>query len=128
MTAFLIVNTSVFQINLPMITMGRSLDNHVVIQEPTISRVHAQIHQDGEDYVLTDLNSTGGTYLNGTKVKKSVLRSGDSIVLAATPIVFVQNAPQLSDRAQDQTGPLNEPGPDEEPTAPELRLDWRPKE
>ncbi len=105
-SAFLLVNTEVFPIRRKTINIGRNLDNHVVIQEPTISRVHAQIRFEDDQFLIYDLNSTGGTYVNGKPVQKCVLQSGDNIILASVPALFVLNTPQLNNRAAAETGPL----------------------
>lgn len=106
--------------------IGRHLDNNLVIQDVSVSRHHAELRLENEQFVIYDLGSTGGMYVNGNKVDKSVLYSGDSILLASSPIVFVQNAPRMAKRSQAETGPLGKPGPDDEPTAPQEKLDWRP--
>jgi pSer/pThr/pTyr-binding forkhead associated (FHA) protein len=126
MDAFLIVDTQVYPIRRSSITLGRHLENDVVLQNATISRQHAQInkHDDGR-FIIRDLGSTGGTYVNGSRVDECVLHSGDSIVLAGTAIVFVQNAPTLAKLAKDETGPLLAPGRDESHTIKEDKFIWR---
>lgn len=68
-----------------MVTVGRALEVDVRINDPKVSRVHAQITtaldpKTGEaEYRLTDLNSKNGTLLNGETVTEAVLRSGDKI-------------------------------------------------
>jgi pSer/pThr/pTyr-binding forkhead associated (FHA) protein len=128
MTAFLIFNTQVIPLKKSPTRIGRSLDNDVVIQEPSISRHHAEIYNVQNQYTVKDLNSTGGTYINGVRVKEGGLKSGDSIIIASTAMVFVDNAPQLEDRAESSTGPLKTPGPDDEPTVQEVKPDWRPRD
>lgn len=125
MPAYLIVNTQVYPISSATLTIGRSLENQVVIQEPAVSRKHIEISGIGDTYTLRDLSSTGGTYVNGKKVESIVLRSGDSILLAGMPIVFVQDTPQLEERAKKSTGPLIQPAPDEDPTILENKPIWR---
>lgn len=124
MNTFLIFNSQVFPILQDKVSIGRSLDNQIVIQEPTISRKHAKVIREGDKYYVVDLDSTCGTYINGKKISKRVLNSGDSIMLAGTPMVFVENAPEMNKRATARTGPLFPPGPDNEPTKPEEELDW----
>jgi hypothetical protein len=63
--------------------------------------------------------------VNGSKVIECMLHSGDSILLAGTPVVFVQNAPGLAKVAKDETGPLDAPGYDEEQTLLTNKLIWR---
>jgi pSer/pThr/pTyr-binding forkhead associated (FHA) protein len=114
--AYLIVNSEVFAINSGLTNIGRKLDNHIVLNDPRISRNHVQIRIVDNQYVLLDLNSTGGTTVNGKKVSKSVLYSGDSISLAGVSIKFVQDAPRMMSKSMDRTGPLQSPKPLEIPT------------
>jgi pSer/pThr/pTyr-binding forkhead associated (FHA) protein len=128
--AFIIINTQVVPITDTPLTIGRRYDNNLVVSVNTVSRHHAIIQREGEHYVIIDLNSTGGTYVNEKKVMKAVLKSGDSILLADTPLVFVENAPHLTKRATDITGNIrkNRDKPTTRPTKTRDEFDWRPKE
>ena len=65
----------------PRFTVGRSSGNDLVLSQMSISRAHAEVLvQDGE-YLLRDLGSKHGTYLNGTRVEQAKLNSGDRISL-----------------------------------------------
>ncbi|MDH5508435.1 MAG: FHA domain-containing protein [Anaerolineae bacterium] len=105
-SAYLIVNSEVFPLTKPIVNIGRKLDNHIVIHDPRISRNHAQIRLMEGQFVILDLNSTGGTLVNGQQITKSVLYSGDSISLAGVILKFVQDAPKVISKAMDRTGPL----------------------
>jgi len=113
-SAFLIVNSELFPLDKEVINIGRKLDNHIVIHDPRVSRNHAQLRVMEGHFVIIDLNSTGGTLVNGQKTTKSVLYSGDTISLAGVLLKFVQDAPKLITSAMDRTGPLT-PLPYEEP-------------
>lgn len=128
--AFIIINTQVVQIPDSPLTIGRRFDNNLVVSVNTVSRHHAIIQREGDHYVIIDLNSTGGTYVNEKKVMKAVLKSGDSILLADTPLVFVENAPHLAKKAADITGNIrkNRDKPTTRPTKTKNELNWRPKE
>jgi pSer/pThr/pTyr-binding forkhead associated (FHA) protein len=76
-----------------VINIGRRLDNHVVIDDPRISRNHAQIREIKGRFVIFDLNSTGGTYVNGDRINQSVLYPGDVISLAGVTLIFGQDLP-----------------------------------
>ena len=120
MSSFLIVNTQVYHIVTTPLSIGRNLDNHLVIQEPTVSRKHAEIRLQDDQYLLIDLDSTSGTFLNGKQVQsQSVLHSGDSILIADTPIVFVDNAPHLTEKATTPTSPLRPDSPIDGETTPD---------
>jgi pSer/pThr/pTyr-binding forkhead associated (FHA) protein len=62
-----------------VIGRGRSAD--VVIAEPTISRAHAAIGYDGEQFFMQDLGSTNGTRVNGTREARVALSDGDQLQL-----------------------------------------------
>ena len=115
-SAYLIVNSEVYQINNALTNLGRKLDNHVVLNDPRVSRNHAQIRMVENHYILLDLNSTGGTMVNGSKISKSVLYSGDTISLAGLEIKFVQDTPRMISKAMERTGPLKNFKLEEMPT------------
>ena len=106
--AYLIVNSQIFHLKHPVTSVGRMLDNDLVIQEPLISRHHAQIHFDGDQYHIEDLNSTSGTFLNNKKVPNGILYSGDIILLANIPIMFVDETTNISANAEEATGKLHD--------------------
>jgi pSer/pThr/pTyr-binding forkhead associated (FHA) protein len=72
------------------ISIGRKDTNTIVIQEQTISSNHAQINFEGGQYVLTDLNSTNGTFVNGKRITKQALRNGDLVRMGAIEMKFSQ--------------------------------------
>lgn len=61
------------------ISFGRAESNTVTIRDAKVSRQHAQIQQQGSEYVLIDLNSSNGTYVNGQRIEEHVLTAGDEI-------------------------------------------------
>jgi len=92
--AFLIVEgVKVFPLNLPVVNIGRRLDNQLIIDDPRVSRNHAQLRAIKGRYVVFDLNSTGGTFVNGQRASQSVLYPGDVISLAGVALIFGQDNP-----------------------------------
>ena len=66
---------------------GRS--NGIRLRDPLASRSHMQIYSDGCDYILEDLRSCNGTYVNGFPVNHAkVLIHGDQIQVGATTLLF----------------------------------------
>ena len=63
-------------------------NNDVVLQSGTVSRYHAVIHQRGSRVEIEDLNSTNGTFVNGTPVRASPLRPGDKVRIADVDLVY----------------------------------------
>ena len=89
--AFLIVNgTEVFPLEQTVVNVGRHLDNHLVLDDPRVSRRHAQLRAVRGRYILFDLESTGGTYVNDRRVAQCVLHPQDVISVAGIPLVYAQ--------------------------------------
>lgn len=92
--AFLIVEgVKVFPLVLPVVNIGRRLDNQLIIDDPRVSRNHAQLRTIKGRFVVFDLNSTGGTFVNGQRTSQSVLYPGDVISLAGVALIFGQDNP-----------------------------------
>lgn len=70
------------------LTIGRGLNNNVVLVDDAISTAHAQIVQEGEDYFIEDLKSSNGTFLDGVKVQKNKLSNGQKIKLGVSTLIF----------------------------------------
>jgi hypothetical protein len=92
-SAFLIVNGAIFPLRLVVINIGRRLDNHLVIDDPRVSRAHAQLRAVHGHYVLFDLNSTGGTYVNGQRISQHAMKAGDVISLSGVPVIYGEDTP-----------------------------------
>ena len=79
------------------VNLGRSPDNHLVLSEDlSVSRHHAQIKYSGNAYVVTDLNSSDGTYVNGIQLAPHTPRSlvaGDQVRIGNYELIFSASAP-----------------------------------
>ncbi|MBN1101887.1 MAG: FHA domain-containing protein [Deltaproteobacteria bacterium] len=71
------------------ITIGRSDDNTIVIDNLAVSSYHARIDKAGSDFILTDLQSTNGTFVNDNKVVSHKLAHGDNVVIGKHVLLFV---------------------------------------
>lgn len=69
-------------------TIGRAVDNDIVLDAVGISRHHAVINWDGGHYLLLDQGSTNGTFATGERVTRHVLSDGDEISLGAIRFTF----------------------------------------
>lgn len=91
--AFLIVDgTQIFSLEHTVINIGRRPDNQLVIDDARVSRLHAQLRAIRGRYVIFDLDSTGGTFVNEHRVHQYVLHPGDVISLAGVPLVYGQDS------------------------------------
>ncbi|HET6822911.1 MAG TPA: FHA domain-containing protein, partial [Anaerolineales bacterium] len=116
--AFLIVEgVKVHPLTESVVNIGRRLENQLVIDDPRVSRNHAQLRAIKGRFVLFDLNSTGGTFVNGQRTSQTVLYPGDVISLAGVALIFGQdNPPPRPDTGN--TMPINpDSGTSERPTA-----------
>jgi pSer/pThr/pTyr-binding forkhead associated (FHA) protein len=80
--AFLIIaGSKIFQIDSEITKIGRSFDNDLVFEYPQVSRKHAELRYSNGQFEIQDLGSTGGTFVNGVKIKQQQLKKGDVISL-----------------------------------------------
>jgi hypothetical protein len=87
--AFLIVNgLSTFPLTQAVTNIGRDPVNQLHLEDRRISRMHAQMRLIQGRFVIFDLDSKGGTYVNGVAVSTSPLNPGDVILLAGVPLVY----------------------------------------
>jgi pSer/pThr/pTyr-binding forkhead associated (FHA) protein len=92
--AFVIVDgVKVIPLTTPLVRIGRRLENNLVLDDPRVSRTHAELRAINGRYVLFDLNSTGGTFVNGLRITQSVVYPGDVISLAGVNLVYGQKNP-----------------------------------
>lgn len=86
-----------------VINIGRSQDNHIVLEEPTVSRHHVQIRWRFGTYTLFDTNSSAGTRVNNKPITEHHLRDGDVIQVGNSAIVFMQSVTGASSPGTTQT-------------------------
>jgi pSer/pThr/pTyr-binding forkhead associated (FHA) protein len=92
--AFVIVDgIRVIPLTQPIVNIGRRVENTLVIDDPRVSRTHAQLRAINGRYIIFDLNSTGGTFINGERVTQSILYPGDVISLAGADLIYGQKNP-----------------------------------
>jgi hypothetical protein len=71
-----------------IVNLGRRRDNQIVVDDARVSRSHAQLRLRFGHYVVYDLGSSGGTFVNGQRVEECVLRPGDVISLGGVPVIY----------------------------------------
>jgi hypothetical protein len=79
-------------LSLAVVNVGRRFDCDIILDDPRVSRSHAQLRLRFGHYMLYDLGSTGGTFVNGQRVSECVLRPGDVISLGGVPIIYGEDA------------------------------------
>jgi hypothetical protein len=103
--AFLIVDgVNIYPIRQPIVNIGRRIDNDLVIDDPRISRLHAQLRVVHGQFIIFDLGSTGGAWVNGQRIRQKTLQPGDVISLSGVPLVFGQETAYPEDTQQMAAG------------------------
>jgi hypothetical protein len=82
------VKGKTFPIDRDVFTVGRSKDNAVMLDNPTVSGHHCSIIRDGDRFVLRDLESTNGTRLNAKEVTESKMRPKDLVQIGSVEFIF----------------------------------------
>lgn len=70
------------------LTIGRLPECGIVLDDPNVSRRHAQVRKEGDSVTVVDLGSTNGTKVNGVNVREHRLVPGDVISVGGTPLRF----------------------------------------
>jgi pSer/pThr/pTyr-binding forkhead associated (FHA) protein len=70
------------------VVIGRSRECDLVIQDPNVSRRHAELRRDEDGWRLVDLGSTNGVKVNGRRVEQTALRPGDRVTIGVTDMSF----------------------------------------
>lgn len=105
--AFLIVDgRGHYALDRPVVNIGRRLDNQLILDNPHVSRTHAQLRIRDGRFVLFDLGSTTGTKVNGRAVKQHVLRQGDVISIAEIRLVYGEDPTGPPDSTEAYTPPF----------------------
>jgi hypothetical protein len=86
--ALLKMGGKTFVIDRPNTVIGRSSRCDFVVEDPNVSRRHAELQQRGSDWYVVDLESTNGVSVNGKQVRSSRLAPGDEIALGTARLSF----------------------------------------
>src|SRR4051812_5648407 len=73
----------------PDLKIGRDFSNDLRLEDPTVSSHHCRIQCDADEYLLIDLDSTNGSFVNGKAVHRTQLGHGDEILVGSTRFCFL---------------------------------------
>lgn len=103
------------EVDLPegeVISMGRSEDTRLPLQDDTVSGHHAELRSVRGGWLFVDMDSTNGSTINGVDVKQQMLEEGDVIEMGDTRIRFVAESPEeASDEPFTDAVAASEPAP-----------------
>ncbi len=87
-----------FELTEPTIRLGRDRSNPIQIHDTEVSRHHAEIRrEDGDHFVICDLNSSNGTFVNGQRIRRQELTSGDQVQVGGTLMLYTGPAEETQE-------------------------------
>jgi TonB family protein len=99
-------------LNEPVIKIGKLASSHLRLDDETVSRMHAVLEVTGPGEIqLIDLGSTRGTMVNGERINKAALRSGDQVHFGDTRVVVTYGAEAAAAAAAPEALPAPPPAP-----------------
>lgn len=77
-----------FEITKRRTVIGRSQGTDIRLEDPNVSRRHAELRREGADFWIVDLGSTNGVEVNGSRVERAKLEPGDAVTVGESTLVF----------------------------------------
>jgi len=77
-----------FELTEPTVRLGRDASSDILIRDNEVSRHHAEFRRVENDYVISDLGSSNGTFVGGQRVRQHELHSGDQIQVGGTLMLY----------------------------------------
>ena len=105
------------------VTIGREEGNTIQINDERVSRFHVKIQADQDKIVITDLESTNGTRINGEDIQLRILRYGDTIMIGRTVLLFGSRE-QIAERLAALRGDPAPTGSIENIPSLDFELNW----
>lgn len=78
-----------FFIDRAELTMGRSPESDIFLNDVTVSRCHARLERSGDEVAVVDVGSLNGTYVNNVRVDRALLQDGDVVQVGKFQMVFM---------------------------------------
>lgn len=93
-----------FRLDETLVTIGRGTSNSVQLHDTEVSRDHAELTRDGEQYIVRDLGSSNGTFVNGRQIRECALASGDQLQMGRSLLLYTG---VTEDRVEDLADKIN---------------------
>jgi pSer/pThr/pTyr-binding forkhead associated (FHA) protein len=82
-----------FPLELPEITIGRDISNQIPINDAEVSRKHVRLTLKNNGYVIEDLGSTNGTFINGQRISSAIqLKAGDLVAFGENVVLMFEGS------------------------------------
>jgi pSer/pThr/pTyr-binding forkhead associated (FHA) protein len=92
----------------PPVSIGREEENHIRLNDERVSRFHAKVQEHDGQFILTDLDSTNGTRVNGHPIHMHVLQIGDQVLIGRCLLLFgsPESLAELAGSGEESEGTL----------------------
>lgn len=90
-----------FDLTEPLLTVGRDAGSRIRLHDTEVSRRHAEFRRQGDGYLLVDVGSANGTFVNGEAVQQALLKGGDQIAFGQSILVYGAGRDQHQDQATE---------------------------
>ncbi|MEQ8819518.1 MAG: FHA domain-containing protein [Sumerlaeia bacterium] len=117
-----------YKMDKDVLSIGRARDNDIVVENLSVSRNHARIRHEGGRFVLTDLNSANGSFVNGVKISKAELKDDDIISIGKHKLHFISPEMMSEKASAPQKGPAPQAPPRADGDIPALLVVLRGKQ
>ena len=107
-------NTFTYDLVQDVIIIGRSKENQVALDDHTASREHVKLRKTPDGYLAMDMDSHNGTYVNGAKITKHVLKHNDLMKIGTSTLTFLEHSAGPVDLPTSETSLALEPALEEQ--------------
>ena len=107
-------NSFTYDLIQDVIIIGRSKENQVVLDDHTASREHVKLRKTPDGYLVMDMDSHNGTYVNGSKITRHVLKHNDLMKIGTSTLTFLEQSAVSVDLATSETSLALEPALEEQ--------------
>ncbi|HAT72068.1 MAG TPA: hypothetical protein DCS63_04555 [Elusimicrobia bacterium] len=95
----------------PSFTLGRKPDNDIPLDNAAVSGHHCKVYESGGTWFVEDLNSTNGTFVNGKKVLKAGLKTGDTVTVVKYSLLFSEETAAPAEKPEIALPPQRQKTP-----------------
>ena len=90
------------------LSIGRSKDRDIILPDHTISRKHARLSKTADGYLLEDLGSHNGTFVNSSRISSQILRHNDQVKIGASMLTFLDESAKVVPPPVEESQPVME--------------------